>query len=37
MKKYQFVLSSWIDSNLQKELQEAIRTHLPDNKWRLVK
>ena len=37
IEKYQFVLSSWIDSNLQKELQEAIRTHLPDNKWRLVK
>jgi isopentenyl-diphosphate delta-isomerase len=37
LEKYKHVLSSWIDSKLQKELLRAIRTHLPDNKWRLVK
>jgi len=37
LEKYKHVLSSWIDSGLQKALQEAIRIHLPDNKWRLVK
>jgi isopentenyl-diphosphate delta-isomerase len=37
LEKYQLILSSWIDSKLQKGLQEAIRTHLPDNKWRLIK
>jgi isopentenyl-diphosphate delta-isomerase len=37
LKKYNNVLSSWINSELQKELQKAIRVHLPDDKWRLVK
>jgi isopentenyl-diphosphate delta-isomerase len=37
LEKYKHVLSSWIDSELQKAIQEAIRIHLPDNKWRLVK
>lgn len=37
LKKYEDVLSSWINPELQKELQKAIRVHLPDDKWRLVK
>ena len=37
LEKYECVLSSWINSELQKELQKAIRDHLPDDKWRLVK
>lgn len=35
--KYKNILSSWINSELQNELQKAIRVHLPDDKWRLVK
>jgi len=37
LKKYEHVLSSWINPELQKEIQKAIRIHLPDDKWRLVK
>ena len=37
LEKYKNILSSWINSELQRELQKAIRVHLPDNKWRLVK
>jgi isopentenyl-diphosphate delta-isomerase len=37
LEKYKNILSSWINSELQIELQKAIRTHLPDDKWRLVK
>ena len=37
LEKYEGILSSWINSELQKELQKAIRVHLPDDKWRLVK
>jgi isopentenyl-diphosphate delta-isomerase len=37
LKKYEDILSSWINPELQKELQKAIKIHLPDDKWRLVK
>ncbi len=37
LKKHEDVLSLWINPELQKELQKAIRVHLPDNKWRIVK
>jgi len=37
LKKYEGILSSWLNPELQKELQKAIRVHLPDDKWRLVK
>ena len=37
LEKYHDVLSGWIDENMKKELHNAIRIHLPDNKWRLVK
>ena len=33
LKKYEWILSLWTNS----ELQKAIREHIPDNKWRLVK
>ncbi|MBI3255267.1 MAG: isopentenyl-diphosphate delta-isomerase, partial [Nitrosarchaeum sp.] len=32
LEKYEDVLSLWINSELQKELQKAIRVHLPDSK-----
>lgn len=35
--KYKNILSSWINPELQDELQKAIRIHLADDKWRLVK
>lgn len=37
LEKYKDILSSWINSELQKELKKVIQIHLPDNKWRLVK
>jgi len=35
--KHKNILSLWINSELQNELQKAIKVHLPDDKWRLVK
>jgi isopentenyl-diphosphate Delta-isomerase len=37
LEKYKNILSPWMNSVLQKEIHKAIRIHLPDNKWRLVK
>jgi len=37
LKKYNDVLSSWVNPELQEELKKAIKVHLPDDKWRLVK
>ncbi|MFB5611729.1 MAG: NUDIX domain-containing protein, partial [Nitrosarchaeum sp.] len=37
LEKHKSVLSLWINTELQKELQKAIKIHLPDNMWRLVK
>ncbi|MFB5605576.1 MAG: isopentenyl-diphosphate Delta-isomerase [Nitrosarchaeum sp.] len=37
LEKHKSVLSIWINTELQKELQKAIKIHLPDNMWRLVK
>lgn len=37
LEKYKDILSTWINSDLQKELKKAIQIHLPDDKWRLVK
>jgi isopentenyl-diphosphate Delta-isomerase len=37
LEKHKNILSSWINTELQKELQQAIKIHLPDNMWRLVK
>jgi isopentenyl-diphosphate delta-isomerase len=35
--KYQNVFSQWINENMKKELLNAIKVHLPDEKWRIVK
>jgi len=35
--KYKDILSLWISSELQNELQKAIKVHLSEDKWRLVK
>jgi isopentenyl-diphosphate delta-isomerase len=36
LEKYEGILSLWINSELQKELKNAIRVHLSDDKWRVV-
>jgi len=36
LKKHGNVLSTWINSEVHDGLQEAIKTHLPKDKWRLV-
>ncbi len=37
LEKHQSVLSSWMDRNMKKDLLDAIKVHLSENKWRLVK
>ena len=37
MKKYERILSTWNNSELQNELKKSIKIHLPDNNWRLIK
>jgi len=36
LEKYKSVLSPWMESNLRKTLEESIKYHFPDKKWRLV-
>ena len=36
LKKYTDILSTWMNSEIQDALQEAITIHLPNNKWRLI-
>ena len=36
LKKYANVLSTWMNNEVHEGLQEAIKIHLPKNKWRLV-
>ena len=36
LKKHESVLSTWMNSEMRAELQEAIKTHIPTQKWRLV-
>ena len=36
LKKYADILSTWMNSEIQDALQEAIIIHLPNNKWRLI-
>ena len=36
LKKYADILSTWMNSEIQDTLQEAINIHLPNNKWRLI-
>ena len=37
LEKHQDVLSPWINEDMKKELLDAIKVHLPEDKWRLVK
>ena len=36
LKKHENMLSTWINTEVREGLQEAIKTHLPTEKWRLV-
>ncbi len=36
LEKYGNVLSTWTNSEVHEGLHEAIKTHLPKDKWRLV-
>ena len=36
LEKYASILSTWIDNQTREILQEAIKTHLPKDKWRLL-
>ncbi len=36
LEKYESILSTWMNSEVREGLNEAIKTHLPKNKWRLV-
>ena len=36
LEKFQNILSPWMSQDIKKELLEAIKIHLPDEKWRLV-
>jgi isopentenyl-diphosphate delta-isomerase len=36
LEKYASILSIWMNSEVHEGLNEAIKTHLPKNKWRLV-
>ena len=36
LEKHRNVLSTWMNSEVHERLQEAIKTHLPKEKWRLV-
>ena len=36
LEKYENVLSTWINNEIHDRLHEAIKTHLPKDKWRLV-
>lgn len=37
LKKYEDVLKSWLSKDLKEVFQKAIKVHLPDDNWRLVK
>jgi len=36
LKKYENILSTWMSSEIHEGLLEAIKTHIPEDKWRLV-
>ena len=36
LKKYENILFTWINTEIREKLQEAIKTHIPASKWRLV-
>ena len=37
LEKHQDVLSPWMNEDMKRELLDAIKVHLPEDKWRLVK
>jgi isopentenyl-diphosphate delta-isomerase len=37
LEKYYNILSSWMSDEIRKTFQQAIKVHLPDGNWRLVK
>ena len=37
LEKFENILSKWMNSNMREAYQNAIKVHLPDNNWRLVK
>lgn len=37
LEKYYNILSAWLDTKVRDALSKAIKVHLPENKWRLVK
>ena len=36
LKKYDSVLSTWMNNEMHEVFQQAIKVHLPENNWRLV-
>ena len=36
LKKHENILSTWLNNEVHDGLQEAIKTHIPAEKWRLV-
>ncbi len=36
LRKYEKILKPWMDENLRKVFEKAIKIHLPDNNWRIV-
>ena len=36
LKKYENIFSKWMDDEMHETYRQAIKTHLPDNNWRLV-
>ncbi|MDH3276708.1 MAG: isopentenyl-diphosphate Delta-isomerase [Nitrosopumilus sp.] len=37
LEKYENILSSWMSDEMHEVYQQAIKIHLPDNNWRLIK
>ena len=36
LKKHENVLSTWMSSEVHEGFQEAIKTHIPTEKWRIL-
>ena len=36
LEKYRDILSPWMGDEIKKQLLDAIKIHLPDDKWRLT-
>lgn len=37
LEKYEHILSTWITNQMHEVFQQAIKVHLPDDNWRLIK